>query len=786
MKRLLLVFAFAFYSLLSFAQLNMSLLAQLPLNGKGDGSDIWGYVDEMGNEYALVGMEDGVSVVDVTNATNPVEVFWVNGAQTMWRDLKTWNDKAYITNEGGNGLMIIDLAPLPGSTSLSVTNYTGSTYPFTTAHNLYIDENGYCYIFGANNGEGGAIILDLNVPTTHPNFEVGRFNTYYLHDGMVRGDTLWGGAINDGFLTVVDVSNKSNPILMATKVTPSVFTHNAWISDDGQTVFTTDEKSDAYIAAYDVSDLGNITETDRVQSSPGMNVIPHNVHVIGNFLVTSYYRDGVTIHDASDPNNIIEVGNYDTSPLSGNGFNGCWGVYPWLPSGNVIASDIEGGLFVLGASYNGACYLKGNVTDLNTSNPLDGVQIELLAANTSTNTNVIGDYNTGIATAGNYNVVFSKTGYLTDTIFNVPLTNGSTYILDVQLEPLVPFNFTGQVIEAGTLNPISNAKVKIVGFQYSTTVTTNASGNFTVNNFTQGSYEIIAGSWGYVTNCSNNQTIDDNTSGYTIILNKGYYDDFSLNFNWLVTGNAQTGSWEKGIPQGTMNGSTISNPDIDVMNDCGEEAFVTGNGGGGAGDDDVDNGTTILTSPVFDATIFINPFLEYYRWFYNGGGFGGPDDEMTIKINNGSSTVILETIDVSTANSSSWVNKSYKLSDYITLTNNMRLIVETGDLGQGHLVEAGFDKFEIVEMGFVGVNEITMEESVKIYPNPFNEEFNVNVNKELQNIKIEVMDVTGKVIETLSTNQLNTLVKCNYDKGIYFVNVYSNGNLVKSQKLVRY
>ncbi|MCB9335554.1 MAG: choice-of-anchor B family protein [Flavobacteriales bacterium] len=786
MKRFVLVFTLFIYSLFSFAQLNMSLLGQLPLSGKGDGSDIWGYVDEMGNEYALVGMENGVSVVDVTNPTNPTEVFWVNGAVTWWRDLKTWNDKVYITNEESGGLMIIDLSPLPGSTTLPVSYYTGNTYPFTTAHNLYIDENGYCYIFGANNGNGGAIILNLNVPTTDPNFEVGRYNTYYLHDGMVRGDTLWGGAINDGFLTVIDVSNKSNPTLMATKVTPSVFTHNAWISDDGHTVFTTDEKSDAYIAAYDVSDLGNITEIDRVQSNPGMNVIPHNVHVNGNFLVTSYYRDGVTIHDASDPNNIIEVGNYDTSPLSGNGFNGCWGVYPWLPSGNVIASDIEGGLFVLGASYVGASYLKGNVTDLNTSNPIDGVQIELLSTNTSTNTNVIGDYSTGIATAGNYNVVFSKTGYLTDTIFNVPLTSGSTYILDVQLEPLVPFNFTGQVIEAGTSNPIANAQVKIVGFQYSTTVTTNASGNFTVNNFTQGSYNIIAGKWEYITNCLSNQTIDDNTVGYTIILDKGYYDDFSLNFNWTVTGNAQTGDWEKGIPQGTMNGSTISNPDIDVSNDCGEEAFVTGNGGGGAGDDDVDGGSTILTSPVFDATSFVNPFLNYYRWFYNGGGFGGPDDEMTIKINNGSSTVILETIDVSTANNSSWVNKSYKLSDYITLTNNMRLIVETGDLGQGHLVEAGFDKFEIVEMGSVGVNEIALGESVNIYPNPFNEEFNVKVNEVLENIKIEVMDVTGKVIETLSTNKSNTLVKCNYDKGIYFVNVYSNGNLVKSQKLVKY
>lgn len=39
-------------------------------------NDVWGYVDEMGNEYALVGTSKGTSIVNVTDPTNPVEVFW--------------------------------------------------------------------------------------------------------------------------------------------------------------------------------------------------------------------------------------------------------------------------------------------------------------------------------------------------------------------------------------------------------------------------------------------------------------------------------------------------------------------------------------------------------------------------------------------------------------------------------------------------------------------------------------------------------------------------------------
>tara|TARA_Y100000994_G_scaffold249344_1_gene260489 strand:- start:2627 stop:4540 length:1914 start_codon:yes stop_codon:yes gene_type:complete len=308
-------------------------------------NDIWGYAIN-DNEYALVGTNDGFSVVDITNPQSPIEVFFIEGSTTIWRDIKTWQNYAYVVCDNcTDGLLIIDL-----------NDMTGQTYSFTTdffnkAHNIYIDENGYLYAFGGN--PYGAMILNLNYDPMNPTYE-GEFDDYYLHDGMVRGDTLWGAAIQEGVFAIIDVNDKSNPSIKSSHPTSSNFTHNCWISNDGNTLFTTDEVSGAYIGAYDVSDIYNIENTDLIQSwSESNNVVPHNTHVIGHYLVTSYYRDGVTIIDASDPYNLVEVAYYDTSPqFEGEGFEGCWGAYPYLPSGLILATDRQNGLHILTTPYS--------------------------------------------------------------------------------------------------------------------------------------------------------------------------------------------------------------------------------------------------------------------------------------------------------------------------------------------------------------------------------------------------------------------------------------------------
>src|SRR5690606_35734639 len=152
------------------AQVNMDLLGYLDIASMHsvELNDIWGYTDESGNEYALVGTTGGTSIVDVTDPANPVEVKWIPGMNSIWRDLKVYNDYAYVTTEASEGLLIIDLTPLPASTTLPTTHYFGpSGDQWQSAHNLW-QADGYVYIFGANRDNGGIIILDVATDPMNP------------------------------------------------------------------------------------------------------------------------------------------------------------------------------------------------------------------------------------------------------------------------------------------------------------------------------------------------------------------------------------------------------------------------------------------------------------------------------------------------------------------------------------------------------------------------------------------------------------------------------------------
>ena len=102
----LLVLPFTFV----FGQLNVDSLSHIDyqqLHG-ADLNDVWGYEDEQGNEYAIVGTSKGTSIVDITNPAAPVEVFWHPGPESIWRDPCVYGDHAYVTTEASAGMLIID------------------------------------------------------------------------------------------------------------------------------------------------------------------------------------------------------------------------------------------------------------------------------------------------------------------------------------------------------------------------------------------------------------------------------------------------------------------------------------------------------------------------------------------------------------------------------------------------------------------------------------------------------------------------------------------------------
>jgi choice-of-anchor B domain-containing protein len=765
-----------------FSQLNMTevghvnywQLRQTQLN------DIWGYVDETGIEYALVGARNGVSVVSLAEPENPQEVHWHEGDFSIWRDLKTYGNYAYVTTEAESGLLIMDLNPLPSGAITSETYYIG---PFgnrwRSAHNLYIDEAGYAYIFGANRGNGGVIILDIHTDPMNP-IEVGVFDNWYVHDGFARGNLLYLAHIYEGTISVVDISDRSNPVLLGTANTPSNFAHNIWPSDDNQFVFTTDEVSGAFLAAFDVSDPTNIVEVGRIQSSPGAGVVPHNVHVYQNWLVTSYYTDGVTVHDITRPHNMVEVGNFDTSPLQTIYTQGCWGAYPFLPSGLVLGTDMDEGLFILQPDYKRACYLEGNVKEAGTLNNLPGAKAQIHNHNQHGLSNLDGNYATGIVNPGEYQVTYSKVAYYPQTL-TVNLSAGNVTMQDVVLEPIPPFAFKVNVEHALTGAPILNAHVELKAQLITHNDMTNGLGESNFQLFYEETYEVTVGKWGFITTCQS-IAIDEATGEITVQLTPGIYDDFTFDFGWTTVNNAEKGLWVRDVPNPTEG---FANPGVDAPWDCGTKCWVTGNESYDPNYDQVNNGTVTLISPVFDLTAFTNPHINYWTYYYNFHGPHEPDDTLQIILSNGLTSVRIDYEAYPDSPMREWIPKSIRVEDYLTPTSTMQLFVRiSDDYDHRNLTEAAFDNFSVTNTSLAIVEDLLDKLQFSLFPNPALDLVHLNVSHPEKVAFIHVYDASGKRVFTYESFR-HVIDVSNWNSGIYFVEIQTLDGLNEVLKLVK-
>jgi hypothetical protein len=158
-----------------------------------------------------------------------------------------------------------------------------------------------------------------------------------------------------------------------------------------------------------------------------------------------------------------------------------------------------------------------------------------------------------------------------------------------------------------------------------------------------------------------------------------------------------------------------------------------------------------------------------------------------IEILNGSSVVRIDFANVNTANSNSWISKNIQVANFITITATMQIRLRTMDIGAGHLVEAGFDNFKVIENSTLSVSTSHLEDALLIYPNPFSTEINIKLKSEgLEELKIEVLDLAGRLIDQKEFYNTSTIRFINaYQKGIYLMKIYGNGKLIKTEKLIK-
>ena len=361
MKKYTLLFFLSFtlaFSIKAQVAWNMELLSEfddntIPDNGDNQKAynDIWGYAAE-GREYAIVGSAAYIHFFDITDPYNPVLVNqFAGGDTTVWRDIKTYGNYAYsVSDDTDEGMMIFDLSTLPDSVSL----VSQSTEFFKKAHNIFIDEFGKLFVAGSDALNNGLIVLDLTANALQPALIGNDTLIAYVHDVYVRDNIAYCSHGNPG-LYIWDYTDAAEPVLLAGTET-NAYNHSSWLSEDGSYLIFAEEVPKGFpLGIMDLNNLQNgFIEVDNYFQFPlilddDVFNTAHNPYILGDYAYVSYYEDGVQVIDLSDPSQPTLAGYYDTFPNNTNyaGYFGCWGVYPYLPSGNIIATDRKYGLHVL-------------------------------------------------------------------------------------------------------------------------------------------------------------------------------------------------------------------------------------------------------------------------------------------------------------------------------------------------------------------------------------------------------------------------------------------------------
>lgn len=354
----------------TFVSSGIQLKSWLPLNtlsaASTSGNSCWGYISPAGREYAIMGTSDGTAFVEITNPSAATLKAFMTGPTSLWRDVRVYQQYCYAASEAGSGIQVFNISQLDTTGAVTLVNtILAPTTTTAASHTLAIDTvSGYLYRAGG--GSNGLRIYDIHTNPALPTY-VGAWSPIYIHEAQVVTYTSGpnagkqiafccggsnGGNVNTG-LYVVDVTDKANPIQLSYTTYPGArYCHQGWLDENSQFFYINDELDEGDTVSVcttlvmNVLNLSNVIYAGKFDN--GNSAIGHNCFVRGTKLYEANYRSGVRIFDlAVSTTNPPEVAYFDTYPGSdAANFNGLWNVWPFFPSGTLIGSDLERGLFV--------------------------------------------------------------------------------------------------------------------------------------------------------------------------------------------------------------------------------------------------------------------------------------------------------------------------------------------------------------------------------------------------------------------------------------------------------
>ena len=412
---------------------------------------------------------------------------------------------------------------------------------------------------------------------------------------------------------------------------------------------------------FDVSDLSSPTVFNTYTA--GVTSIDHNGYPSDGFVYEADYTAGVRIFCADDPANVAQVGWFDTHPENDNSsFNGAWSCYPYLPSGTLIVSDENRGLFVLDPS---PALVAGSVAFTypngrpDTLDPSGGTTVRIETAGLCS----------GIA-APDTGMLHIDDG---NGLVSVPMTSVSDNVYDAVFP----------AVECG----------RDVSW-YVSAESTGGSTFFNPSAAPTTTYTATA------------------MSGTTLV----FGDDFEADLGWTASNTgASDGDWERGVPIDDPGWAYDPVSDSDGSGQC----WLSDNT---PGESDVDGGFVILTSPPLDMT---TPNLMLSYDYFTRLTVPSAGDGIKVQITSDvDAPTWFDLTTHNTDGGLDWRHQSFTPDQLtatgVTLTANTSVRFIGNDQNPPSVVEVGIDAFQINEVtcddipgdidgdGIVGINDFLL------------------------------------------------------------------------------
>jgi len=342
-------------------------------------NDIWGWADPLtGRQYALVGLLDGTSIVDVTRPDSIIVTAKLNEpaflgstiantspaktrnpqlqhedhdsdegkAASPWRDVKVYNNYLLVVSDAQpHGLQVFDLTRLRDISQKPAFLQADVVYrEFGNAHNIAVNsETGFAYAVGTS-GETDQCgpttslhMIDLKDPLNptlagcYADTNLGNvIRAGYVHDTQCviykgtdedyTGREICFNSSETNF-SITDVDDKSAPETISfTSYPGNEYAHQGWLTEDHNYFLLNDELNETRTGSattthmFNVQDLDNPVHVGEYQHETF--TIDHNLYVRRNLVFESNYTSGLRVLEMSNMDNaeLNLMAYFDTHP----------------------------------------------------------------------------------------------------------------------------------------------------------------------------------------------------------------------------------------------------------------------------------------------------------------------------------------------------------------------------------------------------------------------------------------------------------------------------------------